>query len=255
MNIGKNFDKLVEKYSSSYGANPEYNYFLEELMTVVRKGKILDLGCGDGMPISKHLFDHGYDIVGVDVSKKMITAAKKNVPKAEFIHEDAGKIELEQQSYDGVVALFVLNHFPKKELEKLMIKVSKAVKEDGGILVGAIEGDFEGETSILGEKIYLREMKEEELRELLKDFHVVMVEKREFALSGETAQNQMYIIAKKKTLIEEMLEEEHNEETIPGPEEPKAETVDKMAKDRNKDDPDNEEKFSIKISLFKGKKR
>jgi SAM-dependent methyltransferase len=77
MNAGKSFDRLVERYYATYGANEEYNYFLEEFVDTLKRGKVLDLGCGAGMPVAKTLVGHGFDVVGVDISKKMKAAAVK----------------------------------------------------------------------------------------------------------------------------------------------------------------------------------
>jgi len=45
------------------------------LLAPVRGERILDLGCGDG-PLTKHLRDLGCNVVGVDGSLEMVTAAK-----------------------------------------------------------------------------------------------------------------------------------------------------------------------------------
>ena len=217
MNIAKSFDKLIEKYHPAYGVNPEYSYFLEELMSVVRKGKMLDLGCGVGLSASKHLTTHGYDLTAVDFSKKMIEEAKKNLPKAEVLHSDIMKLDLDEQSYDGAVALFTFNFLKKKELVTIFPILSAAIKEDGGILIGALEGDFEGEEKLLGEKVWLRHITEREIRALLKDFHITMIERRDYKIADETPQKHIFVVAKKKTVVEQMLEEEsphknHNDE-------------------------------------------
>jgi SAM-dependent methyltransferase len=227
MNNVKCFDKICEKYYSTYGTNPEYTYFLDEFMHVVRKGKILDIGCGVGMPTAKYLVTRGYGIIGVDNSKKMIEAAKQNVPQAEFRNIDICKIDLDDQSYDGAASFFTFNFMKKKDFEKSFEKIKASIKEEGGLLIGAIEGDFEGETMLLGEKVYVHQLSEEYLRGLLRDFHITLVERREYQAEGEEEQNQLFIIAKKKTYVEIMLEQEEVAGVHPPKEESAAEAEEK----------------------------
>jgi SAM-dependent methyltransferase len=56
--------------------------------------KVLDLGCGTGSPIARHIVLKGFRVVGVDQSKKMLEIAKRDLPEAEFIHGDMVEIEL-----------------------------------------------------------------------------------------------------------------------------------------------------------------
>lgn len=48
-----------------------------------RDGTIVDLGCGSGI-LAKLLADAGYRVVGIDVSKAMVSRARAAVPAAEF---------------------------------------------------------------------------------------------------------------------------------------------------------------------------
>ncbi len=45
-------------------------------------GKILDLGCGTGVPISQTLARMGFDVFGIDSSPEMISQFRTNVPHA-----------------------------------------------------------------------------------------------------------------------------------------------------------------------------
>ena len=262
MSVASTFDRLVEKYHQFYSSNPEYNYFLDEIMSLVKKGKILDLGCGTGVPIASELTKHGYEVVGVDLSKKMVEAAKINVPKAHFICDDMLKIDLPKDSYDGAIAFFSINHLKRKEVIRLFERLIPAIRENGGILIGTIEGDFEGDHKILGESTYMRHTREDEITALLKGFEIVKIERREFVVEGEALQNQLFMLARKKTaadLYDEEFkkEEEKLKEKATGKKE-KKETpkivIKKIDKKEDDEDEDELEAPLIKISLFKGKR-
>src|SRR3989344_8673859 len=71
---------------------------------LVGKGaKVLDLGCASGYQ-SKLLKDEGLNVVGLDLSPKMIAIAKKRVPDVNFVVGDMTKMEFNDASFDGVYA-------------------------------------------------------------------------------------------------------------------------------------------------------
>jgi SAM-dependent methyltransferase len=49
----------------------------------ISDGLVVDLGCGSGI-WARELADHGYDVVGVDISPAMIALARQRVPEAQF---------------------------------------------------------------------------------------------------------------------------------------------------------------------------
>lgn len=51
-------------------------------------GSVLDLGCGSGQPIARHLLERGFAIVGVDSSPTLIARCRSRFPSAEWIVAD-----------------------------------------------------------------------------------------------------------------------------------------------------------------------
>lgn len=49
---------------------------------------VLDLGCGSGVPIGRHLVDRGVSLTGVDASPELISIARKHVREADWIVAD-----------------------------------------------------------------------------------------------------------------------------------------------------------------------
>lgn len=50
----------------------------------IRNGLVCDLGCGGGQ-LSSHLLKAGHPVVGVDISRAMISIARRQVPQARFM--------------------------------------------------------------------------------------------------------------------------------------------------------------------------
>jgi methyltransferase family protein len=70
---------------------------------------ILELGVGAGVQSSRLLAERGR-LTGVDISAEQLRRARERVPGATFLHGDFTQLELEPESFDAVVAAYVLNH-------------------------------------------------------------------------------------------------------------------------------------------------
>jgi SAM-dependent methyltransferase len=78
-------------------------------------GAVLDLGCGPGWT-SLFLARAGYDVVGVDISERMIEVARdrsrrENTP-AKFLVADMEELALERSDFDAAVMFDSLHHCP-----------------------------------------------------------------------------------------------------------------------------------------------
>lgn len=120
----------------------ELNMLRELTKKLHKKSKILDLGCGIGAPYDNYFVKKGFDVTGVDFSKKHILMARKNVPKARFIEKDFTKVKF-SYSFDAIVSFYAIFHIPRKENPKLFLKINKLLKPNGLILVSLGTGNEE----------------------------------------------------------------------------------------------------------------
>lgn len=98
---------------------------------VSKKDKILDLACGYGR-IALPLLDEGYDVRGIDVSKKLI----KRIGKKGFIVGDIRKLPYPDESFDCVLFLWSsFNHFVNKRDQIKVLKEIKRVLKNKGCCV------------------------------------------------------------------------------------------------------------------------
>jgi len=99
-----------------------------------RGASVLDLGCGNGVPISRALFDSGLAVYGVDASATMIAAFRARFPQAPAECNAAEDSDFFGRTFDGVVAwglMFLL----APEAQALVIgKVARALKPGGRFL-------------------------------------------------------------------------------------------------------------------------
>jgi SAM-dependent methyltransferase len=64
---------------------------------------ILDIGCGSGEPIARHLIDRGFAVTGVDSSPTLISLCRVRYPAREWIIADMRNLAL-GRAFDGLIA-------------------------------------------------------------------------------------------------------------------------------------------------------
>ena len=89
--VRSGYDKCAYLYSQSRSDAPKD---IIRLITdrLPPGSRILDIGCGSGIPIT-HYLASAHLLTGVDISSSMIELARKNVPAAEFICSDIMDID------------------------------------------------------------------------------------------------------------------------------------------------------------------
>jgi SAM-dependent methyltransferase len=129
------YEELADRYASLTDEKAE-NAFYERpavlsLLPHVGGKRVLDAGCGPGF-YTQWLLEHGADVVGIDVSPRMIWHAKKRVGKrAEFHVADLGTPLdfLESKSFDLVLASLVLSYI--EDLAPVFAEFNRLLKGFG----------------------------------------------------------------------------------------------------------------------------
>jgi SAM-dependent methyltransferase len=106
-------------------------------LALMRRGKVLELACGDGFN-SRNFYSYIADsVLAVDFDKGAIkTAKKKN--KAENVEYKLADIRsnMPTGSFDNIVWDAAIEHFTESEIEKIMGEIKKRLDEKKGILSG-----------------------------------------------------------------------------------------------------------------------
>jgi SAM-dependent methyltransferase len=137
--IESSYDHIAPTYLSwiSLTSSPRESYvhkLLSLLSPTTTKPKILELGCGAGLPCTKILSEHGAKVTANDISAVQLEMAAKNVPSATFIHSDMMSLNFPPSAFDAVVAFYSIIHLPREEQVVLMKRIHSWTKPYGYFL-------------------------------------------------------------------------------------------------------------------------
>jgi len=112
-------------------------------------GSVLDLGCGGGDPIARHVVERGFAVTGIDSAPAMIGLSSARLPGT-WIVADMRRLTL-TESFDGILAWDSFFHLTPKD-QRAMFPIFAAHAAPGGALMftsgtslGQVMGEFEGE--------------------------------------------------------------------------------------------------------------
>lgn len=133
--------------------------------------RVLDLGCGTGLPTARQLADAGHHVVGVDLSPGMLELARGNVPKAEFHLEDLAELrDGRLGTFDGVAAFFSLLMLPRAEIPHALRMLHALLRPGGLLALSMVEADVDDYAiPFLGNTIRVSGYLRDELRQVVRE--------------------------------------------------------------------------------------
>ena len=170
---------LYERHARAYDAERSRNLmeraWLDRFCALLPPGgAVLDIGCGPGEPIARHLIETGYAVTGVDSSPAMIALCKARFPQRSWHVADMRSLAL-RQCFNGVLAWNSFFHLTQDDQRRMfpVFRAHAAPKAalmfTSGPRAGAALGAYQGEP------LYHASLHPEEYRGLLaaNDFNVV----------------------------------------------------------------------------------
>lgn len=129
-------------------------------------GMVLDLGCGSGEPIARHVIEQGRRVTGVDAAPGLVELCRSRFPGHRWVAADMRGVDL-GQTFDGVIAWHSLIHLPPQDQPALFEVLARHVRPGGALLFtsGSEHGEQVGEWR--GEPLYHGSLSLEQYRDAL----------------------------------------------------------------------------------------
>jgi cyclopropane fatty-acyl-phospholipid synthase-like methyltransferase len=159
--------------------------------------RVLDLGCGTGLPTARQLVNAGLRVTGVDLSEGMLRLARANVPEAEFHQADIadlrtggpfgprGKHDLGR--FDGITAFFALLMLPRREIPHALGALHDLLEPHGLFALSMVEADVDDfAIPFLGNTIRVSGYLRDELRQVVEDAGFEVLKEESYAYAPAT---------------------------------------------------------------------
>ncbi|MFH1393752.1 MAG: class I SAM-dependent methyltransferase [Candidatus Micrarchaeota archaeon] len=191
----KGYDELAEKYLLT--KDDSTIVFARALENQLKPGaKILDAGCGAGIPIAKYLSGN-FQVFGIDISSKQIELAKKHVPNGFFKKADFLESGFENEFFDGIICLYALIHVDRKRHLEILKEFYRLLKSPGYLLICMGLDEWEGEQEYLGTKMFWSHFGREKNLELLKEAGFEILSEKPWNPETDPNDQHLFVLCRK----------------------------------------------------------
>lgn len=162
------------------------------------RSRVLDLGCGAGWPTAQQLAEAGLDVVGIDISARMLDRAAERVPSAEFWHTDMRTLPAEIGRFDAVVAFLSLMMLPRPDIPVVLSSARELLHPGAPLAVSMVEGDLDSApVELFGATVPLTAYPEAELLDVITaaGFGIESTQRVEVELTDDVIEEQIYVTA------------------------------------------------------------
>lgn len=135
------YDKNAQEFFDKTVNADMSQHYAKFLNAIPKNSHILDAGCGSGRDTLMFL-KKGYKVTSIDASIEMCKIASQYT-KQKIIHKRFQEIEFVNQ-FDGIWASASLLHVPSKEIELVLCKLRKSLKNEGVLYSSFKYGNYEG---------------------------------------------------------------------------------------------------------------
>ncbi|MFG2302831.1 class I SAM-dependent DNA methyltransferase [Actinacidiphila glaucinigra] len=194
------FDAIGDRYDEAFPHKEGQVTAGERLLTRLPAGsRVLDLGCGTGLPTSRQLVEAGHKVTGVDLSAGMLALARRHVPGADFHRADIADLRTggrygpggpeDLGRFDAVVAFFSLLMLPRVEIPLALRSVHDLLVPGGMFTLSMVEADVDDfAIPFLGNTIRVSGYLRDELRQVVAEAGFTVLEEDSYAYAPHTTE-------------------------------------------------------------------
>jgi ubiquinone/menaquinone biosynthesis C-methylase UbiE len=183
--VRNSYDKIAREYDASRDKFDHRKELKEFAALLPENAKVLDVGCGAGVPVDRFLAESGFDVTGIDFSENMLGLAETNVPEARFFRKDMTRLDFEDNSFDGLVAFYSIIHVPREKHSSLFESFHNILKPEGIMLVCMGPDEWEAVGEYQGTEMFWSHYTPEKSLQLVKDAGFRIVYDRILIRGGE----------------------------------------------------------------------
>lgn len=157
------------------------------LALVPEHATILDIGCGSGEPIARHVLAKRHAVTGIDSAPSLIELCRQRFPQAEWHVQDMRHLTLGRR-FDGLIAWDSFFHLTPEDQRAMFPVFAAHAAATAALMFTSGPSDGEATGSFEGEPLYHGSLAPEEYRALLAEhgFSVVAHVVEDASCGGHT---------------------------------------------------------------------
>ena len=193
------FDALADRYDDLYPHKSGQIIATQWLIDRLPAGaRVLDLGCGTGVPTAEMLTDIGHQVLGIDVSTAMLGHARHTVPAAAFLQRDMRDLDGSLGVFDAAAVFFSLSMLPRAAVPVVLRRLRAVLRRGAAVTIGMVEGDLDhSPQQLLDQQVRLTAYPQADLVALARGagLHVIEVDAEDYEpATGDTpAERHLYL--------------------------------------------------------------
>jgi SAM-dependent methyltransferase len=133
----REYDLIADWYRGDRSRSIGVTQALAAVSSLPRGSRVLDLGCGNGWPITDALVNAGYRVVGLDSSRGMLERFRLNLPNTPAVRGDTRACPFVTGAFDA--AWGMLFHLEPRDQATAFAAVSRVLKPGAPFLFTAAE--------------------------------------------------------------------------------------------------------------------
>ena len=135
----REYDLIADWYRSDRSRSIGVKETLAAVASLPHGSRILDLGCGNGWPITDALVTAGYHVVGLDSSQGMLERFRLNLPTTPAVRADSRACPFVDDAFDGAVSWGMLFHLEPGHQSTTFATLARVLRPGAPFLFTAAE--------------------------------------------------------------------------------------------------------------------
>jgi ubiquinone/menaquinone biosynthesis C-methylase UbiE len=182
-NIGQRYDQAFPHKEGQVAAG---KWLIGQL---ARGARVLDAGCGTGVPTARQLREAGFSVTGIDISEVMLALARQNVSGIDLRQVNLTEIGPELGRFDAAVAFFSLLMLPRADIPAALARLRDVLVPGGLLTVGMVEADVDDvPIDFLGKPVRVTGYPRDELARLVETAGFEVLEMRDLSYAPVSTQ-------------------------------------------------------------------
>jgi len=146
----REYDLIADWFPTDRGRTVGVAEALAVATTLPAGSRILDAGCGNGVPVTEALVNAGYRVVGLDSSAGMLARFHANLPGTPVVRGDVRRCPFVDSGFDAAISMGMMFHLSRGDQAAAFASVSRALKPGAPFLFTGAEIEEADDAGITG---------------------------------------------------------------------------------------------------------